>query len=633
MNKISLVISISSIIILIGSNATFASNFNFEKTMISSIPNYLIPQESWNKTFGGDNLDWGWSVKETADGGFIIAGETVSFGSGNYDSWLIKTDSNGNESWNRTFGGSAKDGSRSVQQTNDSGYILGGYADSYGYPGHDAWFIKTDNNGFEEWDFVTGGIASDGTFTVIQTSDEGYIGVGYADSYGSGSHDLWLVRTDKNGNEEWNKTYGTSEWDTGYSLKQCDDGGYIIIGTTQSYGSGGQDAWLIKTDMNGTEEWNKTYGGTNNDWGSAVIITDDGFFITGDTRSYGPGGYDIWLIKTDKQGNELWKSVYGESDSDDTGYFFIQTSDGGFAIIGIKTSFSTQLTDIWLIKTDDNGNEEWNITIDGGEDEWSYSVDETNDGGYIIVGKTNSYGNGNYDLWLIKVELVNYENQPPTAPNINGPKLGKVGKDYEYKFVSEDSEGNDIYYFIDWDDDTYNEWIGPFSSGEEAIISHAWSSEENYSILAKAKDTHGAESNWSEPYIVIIGNHPPNKPYIDGPKSGKTGKSYEYTFNTTDPDGDDIAEYFINWGDGKEEIITGPFLSGEEVTTNHTWQAKGTYTIRARAKDIFDAESSWSEFEVIIPRNKMISNSLFLQFLERFPLVREVLIRLIFLYR
>jgi len=618
MTKKSLVLIFLIIIFFVCSNVTFGRNVNIDEKIIISNFNELVPKEAWNKTFGGEDLDWGWSVKVTTDGGFIIGGETVSFGSGGYDAWIIKTDCNGNKTWSKTFGGYSKDGCRSVQQTNDSGYILGGYADSYGYPGHDAWFIKTDDEGNEEWNSTIGGIASDGTFSVIQTSDEGYIGVGYADSYGPGNHDLWLVMTDKYGNEKWNKTYGTEEWDIGYSLKECDDGGYIIIGTTQSYGAGNQDAWLIKTDMNGSEEWNKTYGGENNDWGSAVVITDDGYILTGDTRSYGTGGYDIWLIKTDKNGNEKWKRVYGNSSSDDTGYSLIKTSDDGFAIIGTKTSFSTELTDVWLIKTDNNGNMKWNLTLDGGMDEWSYSVDETMDGGYIIAGKTNSYGKGNYDLWLIKVELVNYENQPPTAPNINGPIFGEVGEEYEYLLSSEDYEVNDLFYYVDWGDGTYSDWFGPFPSGEIAIISHKWNLEGNYSIKAKAKDIYDAESDWSNSYIVIIENHPPNKPDINGPKSGKPGKSYDYTFNATDPDGDDIW-YHIVWGDKEIIHIYGPYHSGEEITLSYNWTAKGRYIISCWARDIYDKESDISTFEVIIPRNNAINNMMFFLFFERCP--------------
>jgi predicted secreted protein len=607
MIKYSKLLVLTIIFLFIFSNITLCTSVNIRKELKLPKTRITKPIVVWNKTYGGDNLDWGWSVQETTDGGLVITGETASFGSGNFDSWLIKTDSNGNETWNKTFGGLYKDGSRSVRQTIDGGYILGGYADSYGHPGHDAWFIKTDSEGNEEWNTTIGGIASDATFSVIQTSDEGFIGVGYADSYSEGIHDLWLVRTDEYGNEQWNKTIGSSESDTGYSLKECDDGGYIIAGTTQSYGAGYQDAWLIKTDSDGNEEWNKTYGGGHNDWGSVVVITEDGYYLAGDTHSFGPGGYDFWLIKTDKYGNEQWNRTYGESDSHDTGYSFIKTSDGGFAIVGTKTSFSTELTDMWLIKTDINGNMIWNLTIDGGDDEWSYSVDETNDGCYVISGRTNSFGNGNYDFWLLKVKLVEYENQPPTVPLINGSDIGEVGEKVNFSFVSEDNEEDKIYYYVDWGDGTFDDWLGPFNSGEEAILSHAWEIEGTYNIISKAKDIYNEESDWSEPFIIRIGNIPPNKPDVDGPRKGKAGKSYDYTFTATDPDGDDIW-YHIGWGDKEIIYIYGPFPSGEELKLNYTWVEKGSYVISCWARDNYDEESETATLEVTMPRIRILQN-------------------------
>jgi len=618
MNKIVSIMVLLIVIIFLSFNSTISTNLTINNFIKTSNQFTDIPYEAWNKTFGGADLDWGWSVQETSDNGFIIGGETVSFGSGGYDAWLIKTDSNGNEIWNKTFGGSVKDGCRSTQQTSDNGYILGGYADSYGYPGHDVWLIKTDDEGNEEWDSIFGGFESDGAFSVLHTSDQGYIALGYVDSYGAGNHDVWLIKTDSSGNEEWNKTFGTFEWDLGYSVQQTDDDDFIIIGTTESYGSGGQDAWLIKTDTFGNEEWNKTFGGSNNDWGSSVVMTDDGgFLLTGDTRSYGPGGYDIWLIKTDKYGNEQWRRIYGDSNSDDTGYSLKKTIDGGYIITGTKTSFDTELTDVWLIKTDINGYMQWNLTIDGGVDDWSYSVDETIDGGYIITGLTNSFGFGDYDLWLIKVEIKNNENQPPNEPEITGPQYGDIGVEYEYLFVAEDYDGDEIFYFVDWDDNTTNEWLGPYQSGLLVEISHAWSEQGIYNIRAKVKDIHGAESDWSDSYIVVIGNHPPDNPIITGPTSGKPNKEFIYSFNSTDLNEDPVM-YIIDWGDGDTEW-TEYCDSGVEIILKHIWASQGTFTIKSQAIDIHGAESEWSEFTVKMSKDKATYNSLFLRFFEQFP--------------
>ena len=188
------------------------------------------PDTTWTKTFGGIEMDRGYSVQQTSDGGYIITGATSNFGSGGTDVWLIKTDASGTESWNKTFGGTSYETGRSVKQTSDGGYVI----------------------------------------------------VATTDSYGNGKLDYWLIKTDSEGNEEWNKTFGGTDNDELPSVQQTADGGYALVGATRSYGSGGQDVWLIKTDASGTELWNKTLGGTDDEIGHAFQqTTDGGYIITG----------------------------------------------------------------------------------------------------------------------------------------------------------------------------------------------------------------------------------------------------------------------------------------------------------------------------------------------------------------
>jgi hypothetical protein len=190
----------------------------------------------WTKTFGGSSSDVGNSIQQTMDGGYIITGYTYSFGAGMGDVWLIKTDSSGNTSWAKTFGGSNRDKGYSVKQTSDSGYILTGYTVSFSAGLEDVWLVKADANGDTQWTKTSGGIGLDIGSSVQQTTDSGYIIVGWTNSFGSGDYDFWLIKTNAYGDSLWTKTFGGIGSDVGKSVQQTIDGGYIITGYTESFG-------------------------------------------------------------------------------------------------------------------------------------------------------------------------------------------------------------------------------------------------------------------------------------------------------------------------------------------------------------------------------------------------------------
>jgi|SaaInlLV_10m_DNA_2_1039722.scaffolds.fasta_scaffold01601_4 uncharacterized protein (TIGR02145 family) len=366
----------------------------------------------WTNSIGGSSSDEGYSIQQTTDGGFIITGYTLSFGNGNRDVWLIKTDPEGNVEWDKTFGGTDYDVGNSVQKTIDGGFIIIGGTVSFGYNGGlSAWLIKTDSEGNEEWNTVFNEDAGQG-YSVQQTADNGFIFTGYK---WDGNRELSLIKTNSDGIEEWNRTFGGLGQDWGYSVKQTTDNGYIITGYTESYWNGIKDVYLIKTDQDGIEEWSQTYEGTNNDAGYSVQqTTNGGFIITGYTSTVGNGERDVWLIKTDSEGNIEWNNTFGEN-CDDWGFSVQQTTDNGFIVTGHKGCLGG--TDVWLIKTDQGGIEEWNQTFGGAYDDEGYSVQQTTDGGFIVTGSTLSFGNGGKDVWLIKVKVngctdilaINYE--------------------------------------------------------------------------------------------------------------------------------------------------------------------------------------------------------------------------------
>jgi len=424
-----------------------------------------LPELEWSKTFGNLGDDFGESVQQTPDGGYVIAGFTESYGAGGEDVWLIKTDSNGNKTWDKTFGGTSEDAGWSVRQTSDGGYIIAGSTSSYGAGARDAWLIKADSNGNKAWDKTFGGTSDDAGWSVQQTLDGGYIIAGGTGSYGAGEGDVWLIKTDSNGNKVWDKTFGGTSDDAGWSVQQTSDGGYVIAGFTGSYGAGGEDVWLIKTDSNGNKVWDKTFGGTSLDDGESVQQTSDGgYIIAGYTESYGAGGEDVWLIRTDSNGNKVWDKTFGGT-SDDAGWSVQQTSNGGYIIAGSTGSYGAGEWDAWLIKTDSNGNKVWDKTFGGTSDDDGISVRQTSDGGYVIAGATVSYGAGDEDVWLIRLDREGgVQNTPPSIPSNPSPANhatdGSINAQLSWTGGDPDA-GNTV---------TYNLYFG--TSPTAAMVSH-----------------------------------------------------------------------------------------------------------------------------------------------------------------
>jgi hypothetical protein len=361
------------------------------------------PPVQWQKTFGGSERDDGFSVQQTSDGGYVIAGRTYSFGAGNRDVYLIKTEPNGSSQWQKTFGGSKNDDGFSVQQTSDGGYVIAGHSESFGAMEQDVYLIKTEPNGSSQWQKTFGGSKNDHGFSVQQTSDDGYVIAGHTYSFGAMEQDVYLIKTEPNGSGQWQKTYGGSESDYGNSVQQTSDGGYIIAGSTTSFGAGSSDVYLIKTDSNGNSQWEKTFGGGNYDFAQSVQQTKNGgYVIAGHTYSFGAGSSDVYLIKTDSNGNSQWEKTFGGSDWD-WGNSVQQTKDGGYVIAGHTYSFGAGEYDVYLIKTEPNGSSQWQKTFGGREYDHGDSVQQTLDGGYIIAGATYSFGAGEYDVYLIKL--------------------------------------------------------------------------------------------------------------------------------------------------------------------------------------------------------------------------------------
>jgi len=305
------------------------------------------------KTYGGANGEWAFSVQQTSDGGYIVGG-TLSFSVSSSDILLIKTNAFGNVQWAKTYGGTDGEWAFSVQQTSDGGYIVAGWTSSFGAGNRDIFLVKTDANGNLQWAKTYGGTNVDEAYSVQQTSDGGYIVAGTTRSFGAGNYDIFLIKTNASGNVQWAKTYGGTVYEEARSVQQTSDGGYIVTGITNSFGVG--NIFLIKTDANGNVQWAKTYGGINEDEAYSVRQTSDGgYIVAGTTRSFGASWYDVFLIKTDASGNIQWAKTYGGTVYEEA-RSVQQTSDGGYIVAGRTDSFGAGGGDIFLIKTDANGN-------------------------------------------------------------------------------------------------------------------------------------------------------------------------------------------------------------------------------------------------------------------------------------
>jgi hypothetical protein len=209
--------------------------------------------------------------------------------------------------FNQAYGGASSDQAYCIVETGDGGYVIAGSTYSYGAGSSDVWLVKTDSAGVVQWTQTYGGTSWELGLSVVETSDGGYVIAGSTYSYGAGSDDVWLIKTDSDGNTHWNQTYGGAGTDYGYCVTQTSDGGYAIAGYTESFDVGGGDFWLIKTDSAGNAQWNRTYGGISNDFGTSVTeISDGSYAITGYSGSYGPGGNDFLLVKTDVEFGLAW---------------------------------------------------------------------------------------------------------------------------------------------------------------------------------------------------------------------------------------------------------------------------------------------------------------------------------------
>lgn len=358
----------------------------------------------WMKTYGGVKSDKGYFVQPTFDGGFILTGETNSFGSGDCDVWLLKINEVGDTVWTRTYGGKNYDWGEAVVQTSDGGFLIVGGTKSFGSGGTDVWLIRTDSSGDTLWTRTFGGKGDDWAEEVAQTTDGGFIIPGWTNSTPNGDFDALLIRCDASGNLVWSRTYGGPRDDAAKSVQCTVDGGFFVAGLTKSFGAGSSDVWIIRTNQAGDTLWTRTFGGPGFDMAFCVSPTsDNAFAVVGRTQPSGLDYGDLWILRMDSLGDTLWTRSYGGKGYD-VGTFVQQSSDGDLLITGSTNSYGSGSYDLWLLRLNSKGDTLWTQTFGGSASDFGFCVRELKNRDLIVAGSTESYGAGNADAWLLRLK-------------------------------------------------------------------------------------------------------------------------------------------------------------------------------------------------------------------------------------
>ncbi len=376
--------------------------------VISLTGSFLNAQITFEKTYGNaldEYHELGKSVQQTSDNGYIITGYSQYQSTFNRKAILIKTDEHGNLVWKKYDDNANNTVGYCVQETTDGGYINAGYIENPVSKSSNVYVTRTDNMGNLLWTKQFSNNIKDRGRSIRQTNDGGYIIAGSTCDSMFSDCDVYLIKTDDLGEAEWFKTIGGTKRDQAYCVEQTSDSGFVIIGSTLSYGNGVSDIFLIKTDKNGDTLFTKTYGGHNTDIAYSVKQTsDDGYIVVGETISFdmGENYYDIYLIKTDETGDTLWTKRYGGKEWEE-GRSVDLTDDGGYVITGYTESYGRSFGNVLVMKTDHSGNVIWTQTYGGDRTDWCESIQQTSDGGFIVAGYSTSYGDAISDVYLIKL--------------------------------------------------------------------------------------------------------------------------------------------------------------------------------------------------------------------------------------
>ena len=570
----------------------FISNFSFAQ-------NPLVKQ--WDYRYGGLDQDWFYDFQQTNDGGYILGGESSSPVSGDKtqpswgdnDYWIVKTNSLGIYQWDKRFGGDNDDELYALQQTSDGGYILGGWSRS-GITGDksessrgviDYWVVKIDSLGIKQWDKRFGGNNIDALFSLEQTADGGYIlgGDSYSGISGDKTQpnwdtylyypDYWIVKIDSSGGYQWDKRFGGTGDDELHSIRQTKDGGYIMGGMSNS-GIGGDktqanwditlyhgDYWIVKIDSDGNYQWDKRFGGTEDDGVYSLQQTTDAGYILAGSSNSGINGdktqptwgdEDYWIVKIDSVGNQQWDKDFGGTDIEELSN--LQKTDDGYlisgssysSISGDKTEDNLGVEQTWIIKTDSLGNKEWDKTIfTTGHDEVGMGI-QTSDGCYAIALTTDANLGGYktqpnwgvHDYWIIKFcdTTGAYLMRPTSYFNSNNQALCE-------KFCLD---------FYDQSGNNPNSWLWQFPGGAPSFSTDqnptniCYNAAGAYDVTLITSNVNGSDTLTLTNYVTVYATPPfPTITQAGNTLMSSSSSSYQWQFNSNDIPGATNQSYTI----------------------------------------------------------------------------------------
>ncbi|MCD6131828.1 MAG: hypothetical protein J7J61_06990 [Candidatus Hydrothermae bacterium] len=357
-------------------------------TYVKWVITKAVQPTMWAKAYGGTSTDKSWGVAVADNGDIVVAGSTNSFGAGNSDVWVLKLGAFGSVVWQKAYGGSGNDIARGVATTSSGDIIIAGKTESFGDWIADAWVLRLDADGNIKWQKAYGGAGAGDEANAVVESGGDIIVAGHTYSFGAGSSDVLVVKLDENGDILWQKAYGGSGAEDAYGVAVADNGDIIVVGETESFGSGSYDILVLRLDGSGNIIWQKAFGGAGADFAHDVAVADNGdIVVVGQTSG------SLLVLRLDEQGNIKWQKAYSGA-SDDLAYGVVIADNGDIIVAGRSNSFGNSSDYIWVLRLDENGNIVWQKAYGGTSDDLAYSVALASNGDIIVAGGTESFGAG-----------------------------------------------------------------------------------------------------------------------------------------------------------------------------------------------------------------------------------------------